>query len=99
MGIHFSKPSMDLLKTRVRTNSVPEGRFARKIFKNETAILARAEGLGFKTHDKRVTTINIRPPAAYKMLGWVQVTSHSKCITCVQVSMYLRRRANSHDLS
>jgi len=27
----------------------------------------------------------------------IQVTSHLKCITCVQVSMYLRQRANSHD--
>jgi len=27
-----------------------------------------------------------------------KVTSHLKCISCVQVSMYLRRRANSHDL-
>jgi len=37
----------------------------------------------------------------YNVLGWVpcvQVTSHLKCITCVQVSMYFRRRANSHDL-
>jgi len=37
----------------------------------------------------------------YSVLGWVpcvQVTSHLRCITCLQASMYLRRRANSHDL-
>ena len=32
-----------------------------------------------------------------RLVPCVQVTSHLKYITCVQVSMYFRRRANSHD--
>jgi len=42
------------------------------------------------------------PTCVKNVQGWVpcvQITSHLKCITCVHVSMYLRRRANSHDLS